>query len=48
MVIIKVLYYFQEIALKSLNRTKTDTGGQIEKIKVFERIVLKELGKMTP
>ena len=35
---------FQEINTKK-NRTKTDTGEQIEKIKVVERSMLKELGK---
>jgi len=39
---------FSRNSLKITNRTKTDTGGQIEKIKALERIVLKELGKMTP
>ena len=29
-------------------RTKTDTGGQVEKTKVSERTVAKELGKKTP
>ena len=29
------------------NRTKTDTGGWVEYTKALERIILKELGKMT-
>ncbi len=30
------------------NRTKTDTGWLVEYTKVFEIIILKELGKLTP
>ena len=38
---------FQEIA-PTLGRTKTDTGGRVEYTKVFERTILKELGKLHP
>lgn len=34
-------------AWKFFNRTKTNTGGQVEYTKVFELTALKELGKMT-
>jgi hypothetical protein len=27
---------------------ETDSGGQVEKTKALERILLKELGKLTP
>jgi hypothetical protein len=33
--------------INDMNRTKTDTGGQVKQTKALERIVLKELGKMT-
>ena len=29
------------------DRTKTDTGGQVEYTKVYEVTILKELGKLT-
>ena len=29
-------------------RTKTDTGRQVENTKVFERTLVKELGKLAP
>jgi len=31
-----------------LNRTKTDTGRQVENTKALERTRVKELGKMVP
>jgi hypothetical protein len=31
-----------------LNRTQTDTGGQVENTKAVERTRVKELGKMAP
>lgn len=29
------------------NRTKTDTGGLVSSTKVYKRMILKELGKLT-
>ena len=32
----------------ALDRTKTDTGGQVENTKALERTRVKELGKIVP
>ena len=39
--------FFQEKAMLQ-NRTKTDTGKQVEYTKALGRTVLKELGKIAP
>ena len=43
--------YFQEKSLSSSYTgivPETDTGGQVEYTKAFERSILKELGKLPP
>jgi hypothetical protein len=40
--------FLPEKTLYFKNRTKTDTGWLVEYTKVFEIIILKELGKLTP
>jgi len=37
----------QEKPFKEKNRTKTDTGGLVSSTKVYKRMILKELGKLT-
>ena len=32
----------------TFTRTKTDTGGRVENTKALERLMAKELGKLTP
>ena len=39
---------FQEIASSIQTVPQTDTGGQVEYTKVFEKTMLKELGKLHP
>lgn len=39
---------FYKKKLRKKYRTKTDTGRLVENTKVFEIIILKELGKLTP
>ena len=38
---------FKKKLKKEKDRTKTDTGGWVEYTKVYEIIILKELGKLT-
>jgi hypothetical protein len=39
---------FQEIAPATKTVPQTDTGGLVEYTKALERMVMKELGKLTP
>ena len=44
--IFEIIYYFLEIVINKRNRTKTNTGKQVDYTKAYKAIMLKELGKL--